>query len=950
MPALPTGNITFVFTDIEGSTRLWERHPDLMRQSLARHDELLHSTIASHGGYIFKTVGDAFCAAFSDAQAALNAALDIHRALLHESWPDEIGTLKVRIGLHTGTAEERDGDYFGPTLNRVARLQAAGYGGQTLISQVTTDLIRDTLPEAVTLRDLGARRLKDLIQPEHIFQVNVPDLPGEFPALKTLDARPTNLPAQPNAFMGRERELGEVKRLLSERRLLTLTGPGGIGKTRLALQTAADLVDDFEHGVYFVELAPISDPALVASTIAQVLEVEEVAGKSTTQSLKSHLRERQMLLVLDNFEQILDAAPLVSELLTASPHLKVLATSREELNLYSESEYPVPPLALPDLNQRPLLPTLMRYASVKLFVERVQAIKLDFRLDEDNAQAVAEICVRLEGLPLAIELAAGRGRRLTPHEILTQLSHRLDTLSSSFRDLPARQRTLRGAIDWSYDLLKEDDKALFTGLSVFNSGWTVQAAQTVCAGRSQEVVTRLESLVDKNLVRREIGQEPRYFMLETIREYAQERLQTDDDAHALYQRHADYYVELSQEAERGLLGQQQAMWLDRLETEHNNLRAALTYLLRQGTADPALQLASAVYRFWNWRGHIAEGRSWFEQALALSEPTPQVRTKALYSAAMMAWSQQDMPTAKMLLMESRDTSHTVDDQLGMARALLGLGIISVEQSEYSQATSYYEQSLTLFRELNDERGIQICLNNLGVQATYLKQHARAKELYQESLDHSRSQGDLQSIAKTLANLAEVAGNMGDMDSLRRYAEEALELYRGLKSIEGITVCCLHMANYWIYEGDARQAQSAIDEGLPLAVELGNKAIEAQGLMRLADIAVLENRFTDALTQAHRAIRLSELTGNKQLTLDLILNMTAVLNNLGDFERTTLLLAGLHRHTAEIGGLDGLNEDKRYQKAVAALQENLGEQFASLWEIGAAYTFSQLVEAALEAGP
>jgi predicted ATPase/class 3 adenylate cyclase len=946
MTTLPSGTITFVFTDIEGSTRLWERHPEAMRQALARHDELLRSIMEQHGGYIFKTVGDAFCAAFSEASAALNATLDIHRALLHEIWPAEIGILKVRVGLHTGTAEERDGDYFGQTLNRVARLQSVGHGGQTLISQRTADLIRGSLPKAVTLRDMGARRLKDLIQPEHIFQVNAPDLPGEFPVLKTLDTHPTNLPAQPNAFMGRERELGEVKRLLAERRLLTLTGPGGIGKTRLALQSAADLVDDFEHGVYFVELAPISDPALVASTIAQALEIEEVAGKSTAQTLKNYLRERQMLLVLDNFEQVLDAAPVVSELLTAAPRLKVLATSREQLSLYSESEYSVPPLALPDLKQQPLLSSLMQYAAVKLFIERSQAVNMDFQLSEDNALAVAEICIRLDGLPLAIELAAGRSRHLPPEQLLSQLSNRLETLHSSFRDLPTRQRTLRGAIGWSYDLLNADERSLFAALSIFSGGWTLAAAKAVCACLNLDVAPTLESLLDKNLVRREVDEEARYLMLETIREYAAECLNASDRAETLAQSHADYYLALAQEAENGLLGQQQAQWLDRLEAEHNNFRTTLTHFIRLQVADSALQLASGLYRFWNWRGHIIEGRQWFNQVLALPGATTQIRAKALYSAAMAAWPQQDMAAAKVLLLESRDTSATVDDHLGMARALLGLGIISVEQGEFISADGYYQQSLELFRGLNDERGIQICLNNLGVQATYLKQYARALELYQESLERSRTHGDLQSIAKTLANLAEVAGNIGDNKSLRSYAEEALQLYRRLKSLEGITVCCLHLAKYWLSQGDADQAQSMVDEGLTLAVQLGNKSMEAQALMWLAEIALLESRLVDALPHAQHAIQLSQLTGNRQLVLDIILSIAAIFNKQGDFERSVRLLASLHHQTAEIGGLDGLNADKKYQAAVAAAQEKLGERFAATWKIGETYTFDQMVEAGL----
>src|ERR1700674_512237 len=458
---LPTGTITFLFTDIEGSTRLWERHHAAMQQALAHHDAILRDAIESNDGYLVKTTGDGAHAAFAIAADAIAASLAAQRALTAHAWGEL--SFRSRMAMHSGAAEQRGGDDYGPALNRAARLMEAGHGGQILLSLATEELVRDHLPAEVALRDMGERRLKDLIRPERVFQVIASDLRADFPPLKTLDARPNNLPAQTTPFIGREKEIRAIKEQLSNAnvRLLTLSGVGGAGKTRLALQAAADMVDDFEHGVFCVPLAALSDPALVLQTIAQAFDVREAAGRKLKEQLKDHLREKQMLLVLDNFEQVIDAAPLISDLLAAAPRLKVLVTSREVLRLSGETDYPVPPLALPDLKRLPPLERLAQYEAVALFIERAVAVKPRFGITNENASAVAEICHRLDGLPLAIELAAARTRVLAPQRILAELNHRLTFLRGGARDLPARQKTLHGTIDWSHDLLTGDEQQLF---------------------------------------------------------------------------------------------------------------------------------------------------------------------------------------------------------------------------------------------------------------------------------------------------------------------------------------------------------------------------------------------------------------------------------------------------------------------------------------------------------
>src|SRR5215204_3848317 len=466
-----------------------------MQVALARHDEVLRSAIEERGGYVFKTVGDAFCCAFPTVPDALEAALEIQRRLLSSEW-EESRPLLVRMALHTGAAQERDEDYFGPPVNRVARLLSAAHGGQVLLSLPTQELVRDQLPVGTSLRDLGEHRLKDLFRPERVFQVVSPDLPSEFPPLRTLDAYHNNLPLQPTPLLGREKEVSEVCDLLrgEATRLLTLTGPGGIGKTRLALQAAADLLDDFPDGTFFAQLATLTEAELFFSAVAETLGVRETGEQPLDESLKDYLQERRLLLLLDNFEQVLGAAPAVTQLLAGAPGLKVLATSRAPLGLYGEHVFPVPPLALPDLRRPPPLERLTQYEAVSLFVERARALKPDFAITNVSAPAVAEICVRLDGLPLAIELAAARITMLPPKAMLQRLSSRLKLLTGGARDVPERQRTLRATIEWSYALLDEGEQVLFARLAVFSGGRTLEAIEAICDAEDDLPVDSFEGI------------------------------------------------------------------------------------------------------------------------------------------------------------------------------------------------------------------------------------------------------------------------------------------------------------------------------------------------------------------------------------------------------------------------------------------------------------------------
>ena len=791
MSELPTGTVTFLFTDVEGSTKLWERYPQAMRATMARHDEVLREVMESGGGYVFKTVGDAFCVAFSSAPHALEAAVDAQRALLSEE-REKTSPLRVRMALHTGAADEREGDYFGPPVNRVARLLSAGHGGQVLLSHAAQELTRDDLPEGSSLRDLGERRLKDLFRPERIFQLVAPNLPTSFPPLKTLDARMNNLPAQPTPLVGREREFGEARDLLCGEgvRLLTLTGPGGIGKTRLGLQVAADLLDEFEDGVFFVSLATLTDPALAASAIAEPLGVAEAGDQPLEEGLKDYLRGKELLLLLDNFEQVLGAAPLVGELLSACPTLKVLATSRSVLRVYGEQEYPVPPLELPRPGRLPPIDRLSQYEAVRLFIERAKAARPDFSVTDENAPAVAEICARLDGLPLAIELAAARIKLLTPGAMLERLGSRLKLLGGGARDLPERHRTLRGTIEWSHALLEEGERVLFARLAVFSGGRTLEAIEAVCEAQGDLPVDSLDgisSLLDKSLLRQEKGPEgePRFVMLETIHEYARERLEASGEAEATRRLHAEHFLALAEEAEPGLSGADQLACLERFEAEHDNFRAALTWSLER-EPEAALRLAGALARFWEMRCRFVEGSRWLEATLRQSDRTdaadtdPATRAKLSSDAGTFAFYRTDFEKAIILHGEALELYRQVGDENGVAFALLCLGAQHMEKGDPESGAPYLEEALALSRRLGDKRNTAGALHNLAEVERQRGNYGRAKTLGLQSIALWREMEDRWKLAAVVGWMGLLAFWSGDdHDLAERSLEEALTLDREL---------------------------------------------------------------------------------------------------------------------------------------------------------------------------
>lgn len=715
MSQLPTGTLTFFFSDIEGSTKLLSELGDDFTRVLEAHQRLMRDAFAAHSGIEVSTEGDAFFVVFTDALAGVKAAADAQEALASHDWGEH--PVKVRMGLHTGRAVLGGDNYSGIEVNRAARIMSAAHGGQVVVSAATAALVQRELGSRLSLTSLGPHRLKDLEHPEEIHQLSIDGLPDEFPPLRTLDARPNNLPEHLSTFIDRPEEIAAIRGHLAEKRLVTLTGPGGTGKTRLSLEVAMACLSEFRDGAFAVRLAAVIDPELVASTIATELGVKEEGARPTADVLKDHLADKEMLLVLDNFEQVVDAAPLVAELLTAAPGIKMIVTSRAPLRVSGEQESPVPPMALPDPDHLPSVQHLQEYEAVALFLERARSAKPDFELTEQNAEAVVRICHRLDGLPLAIELAAARVRILSPADLYGRLESCL-TLLTGGRDLTERQRTLRGAIQWSYDLLDEPQQKFFRSLSVFSGGWSFEAAEKVCDPGSLDidVLDGLESLVDNSLVRRfetDAG-DTRFRMLQTIREFGHDRVLDAGEEDDLKSRHAAYFCEVARERAEGLTASFAVR--DQAFSDDDNYRTALAHLLEKGALSEGMELAATLWRYWMVVGHLAEGRTWLERYLGHpdADKHPEARLHAISAIGSISYWQSDFETTRKYYGMALEAQKGLDDKMGLAEAYYNLGFLATVEERYDEGLEYHLQARAIYEELGSERGIATTALGLGI--------------------------------------------------------------------------------------------------------------------------------------------------------------------------------------------------------------------------------------------
>jgi predicted ATPase/class 3 adenylate cyclase len=924
--ALPTGTVTFLFTDIEGSTPLWEREPEQMRAALARHDAILRAAIAEQGGHVYKVIGDAFQAAFDVPAQAVAAALAAQRGLAGERWPTSV-PIRVRMGLHVGPAEARVDDYATThTLNRVARVMSAGYGGQTLLTLAVAELVRERLPAGVTLRDLGRHRLKGLTQLEHLFQVVAPDLPADFPPLQSLTASLNNLPVQLTSFIGRGAEVAEVKRLLSASRLVTLTGSGGCGKTRLSIQAASELGGHYANGVWFIELAPVADPALISQSLLSIFSLREDSHRSALDVLIDYLRAKTLLLVLDNCEHLIEACAQISEsLLRACPQLRILATSREALGITGEAAYRVPSLNTPNPAHLPALDQLEKVESIRLFIERAATAKPGFTLTHDNAAFIAQICRRLDGIPLALELAASRVKVLSPEQIAARLDDRFRLLTGGSRTALPRHQTLRAMMDWSYSLLSEQEKILFRRLAVFVGGWTLEAAEAVCGedGREFDVLDLLARLVDKSLIfNDESTGELRYHRLETIRQYSREKFFEADDVETMRDRHLAFFVQFAELVDEHLKGGQQLVWQNRMAEEQDNLRAALEWGLSRNP-DCALRIAGAANLFWTAGGYSAEGFRWTQKALELVEKIP-------------------IPTG--VTFEQR--------RVARAKALRGLARLYLSLGDNANAKRVAEESVALYRQSQDRRGLAFALVVLAYPLEFLGERVRAEAVLRESNAIARAEGDVYVICRSLNILARVVIDLHhDLDGSQRYVQESLRLAReaGLRYQEAQACEILGLIASHTHDYDVARAH--FNESVRLYQDVG---ATFNVILEKSNLAHLERQlghYVSALTYYRETIvafRDIAQTGAVSHQLECFA-FIALAQDQG--ERALQLFAAANA-LREKGVTPMTPDEQRYfDEQLKSLREKMDTmKFESIWSQGRALTMEQAIAYALESNP
>jgi predicted ATPase/class 3 adenylate cyclase len=922
--AIPTGTVTLLFTDVEGSTRLWESEPERMAQALRRHDELLAAAIGQAGGFVFKTVGDAFCAAFVTPQAALAAALEAQRALAAEEWPTS-RPIRVRMSLHTGVCEERDNDYFGPVVNRAARLEAVAHGGQVLVSGATAELLSETLPEGVTLRDLGLHRLKDLGRPERVFQLEAGFLQPSFPALASLDnpELPNNLPGQLSAFVGREPELIQVRSLVASSRLVTLTGSGGCGKTRLALQVAAELLGTASDGVWFVGLASLTAAEKIPEAVVTALGLADQSGQQPLlESLIDALREQDTLILLDNCEHVIDgAAKFCGQLVSECPRLRILATSREPLGIDGEHVYRVPSLSLPP-SEADGVDAIAASDAVRLFLDRAQAQDPGFVLDEASAPLVASVCRRLDGIPLALELAAARLSSMSLQQVSDRLDQRFRLLTGGSRNAMPRQQTLQATVDWSFGLLTEPERDVLRRLSVFAGGFELEAAEMLCAADSVDAFDLLDllgSLVSKSLVVAERTPESvRYRLLETIRQYAaQELLRSggEDEVVASRDRHAGYFMRLADEAAPALAGPGQGRWLRRLDLEWENLRSAAGHLAAEGRTDDVLRLGVWLQRFAVSRGHC-EVLTWLRHAAESADPAdPEPRILLANSLVAIGW---------------------------MSGTLLRL-----DADAQAVAERCSERGLAMARELGDRRLGARALLALAMVAHFHRDLDRVRRLGEEGVTIAREIGDVHLRGELLDCLC----TDGPSAEIRRWRLEALDCFRQTGDDMQAANEMHMMYGLNVQEGRLDEARADITEAIATAEKFGATIYLFSMRTDFGILLLIEGKHAEAVPLIRRCLLAARRLGQHLDVSELLFGAACTTAWRGDHDRAARLHGAADTDMSTALGIGAISwagaEQQLHEREQGRLRQLMGDEaFDAAYRSGAGLSRSQAMELAL----
>ena len=887
---LPSGTVTFLFSDIEGSTQRWETHRQAMQQAVERHDELMRAAIEQNDGAVFKTVGDAFFAVFTTAADAIAAALAAQRVLQAEDW-SAVDGLRVRTAIHTGVADERGADYFGSTVNRVARLLAIAHGGQTIVSGVTADLVQGQMPSQTTLHDLGAHRLKDLAYPEQVYQVLAPDLPREFPPLRSLAALPNNLPLQLTSFVGRDEELAEIQGLLAKSRLVTIVGSGGVGKSRASLQVAADRLDAYPDGVWFVELAPLADPELIATTLAAVLGVSVAPTQRPIDAVLIELRERTALMIFDNCEHLVaQTAAVVDDILRHCPHVTVLASSREGLGIAGESVYRMPSLRFPPADERLTAASAIQYGALALFAERAIAVS-DFALTDANAPIVADVCRRLDGIALAIELAAPRLKVFSVDELDKRLSDRFRILTGGSRSALPRQQTLRALIDWSHDLLGDNEKVLFRRLGIFVGGFTFEAMTAVCVDERIEAwdtVDLLQSLVEKSLVVAEIGDaEQRYRLLESTRQYALERLTRIGENDVFGRHHAEYYLQLAWRCTSDYETSGYNGWRSTYEPELDNFRAAFEWAVSdRGDVEIAAQFVGALARLWREVSVEAEGLRACETVISIMGASVETEIAA------PLW-------------------------LGLASLCSNL-FLKTRRLDAAQ------RALRLYESRGDEIKIADSLMQLGDTLRQLNRAEEALEPLGRALDLARRRGDRYRTATALGRLVIPQFYLGQIEPARATAEEARRIYQSLGRDRDVLVLTLNLGEFEASNGNFERAIDLAQQALAQTSATRFASERSTLLCNLSGYLLALRRTQQAITFTREAMVASR---ERQETILLAISLqraALVAFDRGQAPESARLLGYADGTFEALGSLREPIEQGEYEQLTAALRERLSD--------------------------
>lgn len=955
MRNLPNGTVTFLFTDIEGSTNLAHHYPDQWESLRARHHAILQSAMDVHNGYVFQIIGDAFCVAFSSSIDAVNAALEAQRCLLDEAWAP--APVKVRIGIHSGTAQlQEDGQYTGyATLACTQRIMSAGHGGQTLLSGATRELVRDSLPSNGELMDMGERRLKDLQRPERLYQLSASGLPATFPPLKTLDSYPNNLPVQLTTFIGREQEIAEVKQELQVHRLVTLTGPGGAGKTRLSLEVGAACLEQYKNGVWFVELARLTDPSRIISAVLSAFGIHE--KENDILFLANYIGTQSLLLILDNCEHLVEeCARLADRLSSSCPNLRMLASSREAFSIAGEQPYHVPSLPFPDPKKLPAMEEIANCEAVQLFVERVKTYFPSFSVTDRNASSITQICCRLDGIPLALELAAARVKVMSVEQLASRLGDVFNLLTNGSRNALPRQQTLRALIEWSYDLLTESEKLLFRRLAVFSGGWSLEAAESICGMEATDyVLENLARLVDKSLVNKEeLDGEARFRMLETIRQYAEFKMFASEEVEEVRNRHRDWFMQLAETAEPKLRTGEQLVWLNRLETEHDNLRAAMQWSIEQKHVEQALRIPSALAYFWEIHGHAEEGRNWFHQAIRLEAPNPERNYQYAWATAVsgllsLSYFLPDAKNYKSQAEEALDIFRERTDLFRAGRILHYLAVISSFAGDIETALSTLREELNYQQTAGNPWGVGECFHCM---AHLIEEQGKIEEshtLYHKSVELIKQTGDRWSLYHPVGDIGRLAAYQGDMKTALAVFQENLYRFQELGSREGISSTYSELGKLYYSRGEYQQAVECFQEAIALDEKSGNLAMNslwprahlAYTILQQGDILKARATFKDSFRGMQKA---DSLIGIVFVTEGL-----ASLNvHEAEFERAARLFAWADSIRNKIDNHRPPPEQASVEKDLAVIRSQLDDtECARFSTEGRAMTVEQAIALALE---